>query len=117
DTDEEIRSYYETNKEDFRRPAGAHLRHILIRLPEDATPAQEAEAQKKAAEVLKELKAGGDFAQLAQKYSDDPSAARGGDIGTIAKGQMLPEFEQVAFQIPVNEVAKRVRTRYGRHLI
>jgi parvulin-like peptidyl-prolyl isomerase len=94
-----------------------HLRHILFRVPEDASAAELDAIQKKALKVLAELRGGADFTELALRNSDDPSASKGGDIGTISRGQMLPEFEAVAFQLPVGQVSEPVRTKYGLHLI
>jgi len=116
-TDEEIKAYYEANKQDFLRPPSVHLRHILFRIPDDASAADIEAIQKKALKVLAELKGGADFTELALRNSDDPSASKGGDIGTISRGQMLPEFEAVAFELPVGQVSEPVRTKYGWHLI
>jgi parvulin-like peptidyl-prolyl isomerase len=116
-TDEEIRRYYEQNREDFRRPAAVHLRHILVRLSEGASEWEAGAAQQKAQEAARELSAGTSFQDVAMRYSDDPSAAKGGDIGVLAKGQMLPEFEAVAFSLPPGQVSEPVRTKYGLHLV
>jgi peptidyl-prolyl cis-trans isomerase SurA len=116
-TDEEIKAYYEANKQDFLRPPSVHLRHILFRIPENATPSDTDAIQRKAQAVLAELNGGAKFIDLALRYSEDPSASKGGDIGTISRGQMLPEFEAVAFELPVGQVSEPVRTKYGFHLI
>lgn len=116
-TDEEVRAYYEANKEDFRRPASVHLRHILLRVPEDASPAALEALRTQAGKLRAEIQAGADFAAVAQRASEDPSAAKGGDIGSLNSGQMLPEFEKAAFTLAVNDVSEPVRTKYGLHLI
>lgn len=75
------------------------------------------DAQKKADEVLKQLKAGGDFTELAKKYSEDSSATNGGDLGFFGKGKMVPEFEKVAFGLEKGATSEIVKTVYGFHII
>ena len=57
------------------------------------------------------------FEEAAQKYSKCPSGQRGGDLGYFGRGQMVPEFEQAAFSLPVDEVSEPVKTNFGYHLI
>jgi peptidyl-prolyl cis-trans isomerase SurA len=116
-TDEEVRQYYEGNRQDFQRPPSVRLRHILLRAPEEASPVQIDAVQRRALKVLEEIRAGTEFGVAATRYSEDPSASRGGDIGTLTAGQMLPEFETVAFKLALQEVSEPVRTKYGWHLI
>ncbi|MEI7690432.1 MAG: peptidylprolyl isomerase [bacterium] len=75
------------------------------------------ESRKKAEEVLAKVKAGEDFQALAKKYSQDSTAANGGDLGTFGKGKMVPEFEKAAFVLKANEVSGLVKTVYGYHII
>lgn len=75
------------------------------------------QAKSKAAEVLAKVKAGEDFAELAKKHSQDSSAANGGDLGFFGKGQMVPEFEQAAFALPVGQTSEVVKTKFGYHII
>lgn len=75
-------------------------------------------AKDKAENLLKEIKNGADFSELAKKNSDDPgSASKGGDLGWIEKGKMVPEFEKVAFSLQAGEVSSVIKTTYGYHIV
>src|SRR4029434_8797824 len=78
----------------------------------------EATVRKQAEEVLKEVKSGGAFAALAQKYSEDEgSKATGGDLDYFGRGRMVPEFENVAFTLPPGQVSDLVKSHFGFHII
>lgn len=68
-------------------------------------------------DVLRKLEEGKSFEELAKQFSSCPSGQRGGDLGSFRKGQMVPEFEQVAFLLEVGEVSEPVKTQFGYHLI
>ena len=105
-TDEEISAYFEENKDTFAQEEQVEASHILV---EDKATADE---------VLKKLKDDGDFAKLAQEYSTDTgTAANGGSLGYFGKGQMVAEFEDVAFKLKVDEISDPVKTEYGYHII
>jgi len=104
-TDEEVRSFYDSNKENFQSQEQVHTYHIL--LPDE----------KQAKKVRKRLKKGEDFETLAKEVSVGPSSARGGDLGFVQKGQLVPEFEKAAFEIKPNEISKVVKTQFGYHVI
>jgi peptidyl-prolyl cis-trans isomerase C len=116
------RQYYDQHKGEYE---SAHARHILLRVKGSSLPAQpgkkeltEEEALAKAQEIRKKLVAGEDFATLAKAESDDTvSAANGGDLGTFKHGQMVPQFEQAAFTLPVGQLSEPVKTQFGYHLI
>ncbi len=75
------------------------------------------EKQSQALKVAEELKAGGNFGDLAKKYSTCPSGKRGGDLGQFGRGQMVKEFEQAAYALKVGEVSEPVKTQFGYHII
>ena len=75
------------------------------------------EKQSLALKLHEELKAGGDFAALAKKYSTCPSGKRGGDLGVFGRGQMVKEFEQAAFALEVGQMSDPIKTQFGYHLI
>lgn len=107
---------YEANPSRYQDPERVHAEHILI-----ATKSRsDAEAQKRAEEVLAKVKAGGaDFAALAKEYSDDPSAAKNsGDLGWFAKGRMVKSFEDAAFALDKpGQIAGPVKSDFGYHVI
>jgi parvulin-like peptidyl-prolyl isomerase len=86
--------------------------------PTEEITGAEAAALALAQELRNRILAGEDFATLAQEYSDDPSnASTGGDLGWFGRGRMVPEFDEVAFNLPLNEVSEPVKTQFGYHLI
>lgn len=76
-----------------------------------------APAKAQAEDILKQIQNGGDFAELAKKYSSDASASNGGDLGLISKGQTVPEFEAAAFGLQDGQVSGVVKTQFGYHII
>lgn len=93
-------------------------RHILIQVPKDASMETKSAALRRIKQAQAELKKGAEFDEMAKKYSDDPgSKARGGDLGMFSKGDMVPEFEKVAFSLNVGQVSEPVLTDFGYHLI
>ena len=117
-SEKEISDYYNRNlKSRFTHPDQVSARHILIIVPEGATEEEKASSRAKAEDVLKQLKSGGDFAKLAEKYSQDPSTRlKGGDLGAFARGQMIKPFEDAAFKMKPGEVGI-VETRFGYHVV
>ena len=117
-TDDEIRDYYESQPESFIQEEQAHARHILLRLPENASPEREQRVRSVAEEALEKLRSGADFAAVAGEYSeDDGTAESGGDLGFFPRGQMMPQFEEAAFSLPVGELSDLVRTALGIHIL
>ncbi len=122
-TDQDLQAYYDQHREEYRVPEQVKVSHILIKTPLPAPGAKEdekavADARAKAEGVLKEVKAGGDFAKLAEKYSDDPGSAKsGGDLGWIGRGRTVPEFEKAAFSLGKGQTSDLVKSSYGFHII
>lgn len=122
-TQPELQSYYDQHRDQYRVPEQVNVRHILIKTPlagPDGKVDQKAvdAARAKAEDVLKQVKAGGNFAELAKKYSDDPGSAKnGGSYGWIGKGRTVPEFEKAAFSLPKGGTSDLVQSSYGFHII
>jgi len=116
-TDAETNAYYTGNPQFFNQPEQVKASHILLKVEPTADDAKKAETGQKIEEIQQKLKAGGDFAELAKKYSEGPSSVRGGDLGFFQRGQMVKPFEDAAFSMQVNEISGRVETRFGYHLI
>ncbi|SOC16772.1 foldase protein PrsA [Ureibacillus xyleni] len=98
-TDEEIKAYYDQAKYEL------NARHILVADEETARS------------VYEKLKAGGDFAKLAKEYSTDGSAQSGGDLGWFTVGAMVPEFNDAAYALELNEISEPVQSEFGFHII
>ncbi|MQY75097.1 MAG: hypothetical protein GH148_06180 [Clostridia bacterium] len=123
-TGQEIKQYYDDNKKTlFVVPARVKASHILAIFPwvednSEETEEGKEEALKKIKMVEDKLNNGGDFEDLARQYSDDSaSAASGGDLDYISKGQMIEEFEEALFSLDLGEVSEIVETKYGFHII
>jgi peptidyl-prolyl cis-trans isomerase C len=116
-TPAEVSKYYQEHTEEFRHPDQVRSSHILIAVPASATPEQERLAQQRAETLLGRVKKGEDFAKLAKDYSTDTSASQGGDIGFAPRGQLAPEYEDAAFELPAGGVSGVVRTQFGFHII
>jgi peptidyl-prolyl cis-trans isomerase D len=121
--DQDLQAYYDQHRDEFRVPEQVKVSHILIKTPLPVPGAKEdekgvADARAKAEDVLKQLKAGGDFAKLAEKYSDDPGSAKtGGELGWIGRGRTVPEFEKAAFSLGKGQTSDLVKSSYGFHII
>jgi peptidyl-prolyl cis-trans isomerase D len=115
-TDAQLRAAYSTNMDNFRTPERVHARHILV-MTQGKPDADKKQLLAKAQDVLKQLKNGGDFAKLAEKNSDDTNnAPKGGDLGWIVRGQMVPDFEKAVFALKPGETSDIVTTQYGYHI-
>ena len=105
-TDEDVKKYYEENKEQFVTGESVNASHILVSSEEEAL------------DVLAKIN-GGDvtFEEAAQTYSSCPSKDAGGSLGDFTRGQMVPEFDTAVFEMGVGEIAGPVKTQFGYHII
>jgi peptidyl-prolyl cis-trans isomerase SurA len=95
-----------------------HARHILVQVAAKATPEQIETARLKAQLLMEEAKKPGtNFAELAKKKSEGPSAADGGDLGFFKRGVMMADFEKAAFTLPVGGISEPIRTKFGWHVL
>lgn len=116
--DAELREYYDSHLDEFVEEEQANAAHVLIRVPPDADVETAAEAEVRANGVAQIARAGGDFAALAEKHSDDPgSKDRGGDLGWFGRGRMVPEFDAAVFGAKPGDIVGPVRSQYGFHII
>jgi len=118
-TDEELRRIYEAEKNRFKRPAAAHVLHILVKSEPGATTEADAAARTKAQSIVQQLRAGADFAKLARESSEDPSSSgKGGDMEWVEMGQTVEPFERAIFSIPLDQISDPIRTQeYGYHIV
>jgi len=116
--DASLRALYQQQLASYQQGEARQARHILFAVSGN-DPKADAAAKAQAEDVLKQLKAGGDFAKLAEKYSQDPGSAKnGGDLGMVERGVMVKPFEEVLFAIQrPGDIAGPVRTQYGYHII
>jgi len=114
---EKIKAYYEVNIDDFVIQQQVKARHILIKVPPDADDKKVEEIRKRAEEIQARAKKGEDFASLAEKHSEGPTAKKGGDLGYFPRGRMVKEFEDAAFSLKPGELSTVVRTQFGFHII
>jgi peptidyl-prolyl cis-trans isomerase C len=114
----QVDEFYKSNPSQFQQPERVRASHILIGFPQGADEAAKQKARAQAAEVLKQVKAGKDFAGLAKQFSSDPgSAQQGGDLGFFQQGQMVPPFDKAAFSMKPGETSDLVETDFGVHII
>jgi peptidyl-prolyl cis-trans isomerase C len=113
----EARTYYDQHPEEFEHPEQVKVRMILVSVPEVASPEVEDAAKVRAAQAYSRLAAGEDFATVAKDVSDDPTKARGGEVGWVRRGQLLPELEGAVFDHKAGDFSKPTRSKYGYHIM
>ena len=110
-SEKELKNYYDKNKEEFKEKESVHARHILVKTESEA---------KDLIKQMKNLK-GGDllakFIELAKAKSTGPSGPKGGDLGSFARGQMVPAFNDKVFNMKVGTISEPVKTQFGYHII
>jgi peptidyl-prolyl cis-trans isomerase D len=116
-TQQQVQQYYNEHLSEYQVPDQATSRHILISVPEGADAKTDAAAKAKAEMVLKQLQAGGSWADLAKKYSDDPgSKDSGGELGPAERGKMVPAFDTAIFTQKIGDIAI-VKSNFGYHVV
>ena len=116
-TDEQIKAFYEENKDRMSRPETVTASHILIKADKDADAATKAQKKEQAEKIRKELVDGADFAEAARKYSEDPGSKDKGGEYTFPRGMMVKPFEDAAFAQELNAIGPLVETPFGYHII
>lgn len=104
-SEDEIKEYYNENQEHFSKPESVVAGHILV------------EDEDQANKIKKEIEEGKSFEDAAREYSTCPSKEKGGDLGEFSRGQMVPEFEDKAFEMEEGEISEPVKTQFGYHVI
>jgi peptidyl-prolyl cis-trans isomerase D len=113
-TDAQLQAAYKEHQADFQTSERVQARHILLK--SDAS--NDAAVKAKAEDLLKQIRGGADFANLAKEKSEDTgSAVNGGELGWIVRGQTVPEFEKAAFSLKPGETSGLIKTEYGYHII
>jgi peptidyl-prolyl cis-trans isomerase D len=122
-TQDDLSTYYRDHRDAYRVPEQVKVSHILIKTPLPGPDGKvdekgAAEAQRRAEDLLKQIKSGAKFEDLAKKYSEDPGSAKeGGSLGWIGRGQTVPEFEKTAFSLAKGQTSDLVKSSYGFHII
>lgn len=115
---EEAREFYDANPSLWKQAEQVRARHVLIRSGAEATIEQSKASQKSAESALARVNKGEDFASVAAEVSEDPgSKTQGGELPPFGRGQMVPEFEKVAFATPAGKTSKVFKTDYGYHFL
>ena len=115
-SDADIQRYYDQNKTQFTAQEQVRARHILFEVKPGGST--DAEALKKATDLVAKLRAGADFAAMAKQYSDDTGSKQmGGELGPFGRGQMVKPFEDAAFSLPVGKISDPIKSEFGYHII
>ncbi len=104
-TEADVQAYYEENKAQFETPATRDVRHILVK------------NKARAEDIHRQLQDGGNFAQLARRFSQDPASKEEGGKFTAQQGATVPEFDEAAFELETGELSEPVKTQFGWHII
>ena len=113
----DVQTFYDQHKDKYIEEEQVRARHILIRVPQEVSPTDDAKLKSKADDALKRAKTGEDFAALAKELSDDGSKENGGDLGFFPRGRMVAPFEEAVFALQPGQISEIVRTQFGYHII
>ncbi|HEY8996642.1 MAG TPA: peptidylprolyl isomerase [Edaphobacter sp.] len=117
-SDADVEAYYNQHKSQYEVKEQVKVRHILIAVPQGADAKTDQAAKAKADDLLKQIKNGGNFADLASKNSDDPgSKTQGGELGWLDRGRTVPEFDKTAFSLPAGQISDVIKTQFGYHIL
>jgi len=116
-SEQELTEYYRNNTDRFTRPETVRASHILIKIEKDAIEFEKNEARKKLEKIRARAVKGEEFSELAKKFSEGPSAEKGGELGFFQRGQMVKPFEDAAFELQPGEISNIVETQFGFHVI
>jgi len=117
-SDADVQAYYNAHQDQYQVKEQVKVRHIMIAVPAGADAKTDAAAKAKAEDILKQIKAGGNFADLASKNSDDPgSKTQGGELGWLDRGKTVPEFDKEAFTLAPGQTSDLVKTQFGYHIL
>jgi foldase protein PrsA len=116
-SEQDVFEYYTANQSQYGTPESRDVRHILIAIKDKDGNVDFAASKAKADEVYAQLKGGADFAKLAKEDSADPGSKEQGGKLTISRGQTVPEFDKISFELATGELSKPVKTTYGYHVI
>jgi peptidyl-prolyl cis-trans isomerase D len=117
-SDADLQAYYTAHQAQFTDKEQVKVRHILIAVPAGADAKADSAAKAKAEDLLRQIKAGGNFAELAAKNSDDPgSKSQGGELGFLDRGRTVPEFDKTAFSLAPGQTSDVIKTQFGYHIL
>ena len=117
-TDADVQAYYTSHQDQYQVKDQVKVRHILIAVPAGADAKTDAAAKAKAEDLLKQIKSGGNFADLAAKNSDDPgSKTQGGELGWLDPGKTVAEFDKAAFSLAPGQTSDVIKTQFGYHIL
>jgi len=117
-SDADVQAYYNQHQDQYQVKEQVKVRHILIAVPQGADAKTDQAAKAKADDLLKQIKSGGNFADLAGKNSDDPgSKTQGGELGWLDRGRTVPEFDKTAFALSPGQTSDVIKTQFGYHIL
>ncbi|HKK47600.1 MAG TPA: peptidylprolyl isomerase [Alkalispirochaeta sp.] len=115
-SEEDMQEFYDNNPQYFQQQDQVAARHIIF-TTDGVEEGERAALQEELAGIREEIVEGADFAEMAREHSQGPTAANGGDLGTFGRGQMVPEFENAAFELEVGEISPVIETQFGYHIL
>jgi peptidyl-prolyl cis-trans isomerase D len=117
-SDADVQAYYNQHQAQYQVKEQVKVRHILIAVPQGADAKTDQAAKAKVDDLLKQIKSGGNFADLASKNSDDPgSKVQGGELGWLDRGRTVPEFDKAAFTLAPGSTSDVIKTQFGYHIL